>query len=69
MFAYFTAKPPDNTRFDSEKFFLRPADGTKTKFPNLSDASQVKISVIVPAYNEEERRMWSFVFFIHNYKK
>ena len=58
MFAYLTAKPPDQTRFESEKFFTEPANGTKQKFHDLEDSPLVKLSVVVPAYNEEKRCMY-----------
>ena len=46
----------DLTRHDSEKsYFLDRSKRTKKNFPSITDVPSVKISVIIPAYNEEER--------------
>lgn len=59
--------------YDSEHFFLDPNDSNKKiKFPTLSDEPQIDLSVVVPSYNEEERRkdpnLVSFSFWIHSKK-
>ena len=54
---YFTAQAyPNLQRHESEMFFLDPKHGnTKQSFPSLDDTPSNDLSVIVPAYNEEER--------------
>lgn len=46
---------PNLSRYDSEKFYLDPKKGKKLEFPSIHDPPSVDLSVIVPAYNEEER--------------
>lgn len=47
---------PNLSREDSEKYFIDPAkDDELVKFPSLHDPASVDLSVIVPAYNEEDR--------------
>lgn len=46
---------PNLSRSDQEKFFLDPKKGISLPFPGLTDPPSVDLSVIVPAYNEEER--------------
>ncbi|XP_013421087.1 dolichyl-phosphate beta-glucosyltransferase [Lingula anatina] len=42
--------------YESEKYFLDPKkDDSKVLFPSIHDPASVDLSVIVPAYNEEER--------------
>ncbi|XP_076467568.1 LOW QUALITY PROTEIN: dolichyl-phosphate beta-glucosyltransferase-like [Babylonia areolata] len=51
-----TTPDPDLSRHDSEKWFKDPRkQGSKLPFPSLSDPPSLDLSVIVPAYNEEER--------------
>ena len=40
--------------FEDEKYFENDA-GKKEKFPSLDDEATLDISIIVPAYNEEDR--------------
>lgn len=50
-----STKPyPDLGRYDSEKYFLNEKQ-EKCLFPSIHDPASVELSVIVPAYNEEER--------------
>lgn len=50
-----STKPyPDLGRYDSEKYFLNEKQ-EKCLFPSVNDPASVELSVIVPAYNEEER--------------
>lgn len=42
-------------RYDSEKYFYSPEKGEKCKFPSIHDPPSTDLSVIVPAYFEEER--------------
>jgi dolichyl-phosphate beta-glucosyltransferase len=43
-------------RFDKEASFLNPLTGKTENFPSIDDAPTMDLSVIVPAYDEEERR-------------
>lgn len=53
---YLTTQPyPDVWRYDEERFYFNPISGKKEAFPSLKDDWSLHISVIVPAYNEEER--------------
>ncbi|KAK7096648.1 hypothetical protein V1264_003729 [Littorina saxatilis] len=47
---------PDLHRHENEKYFTDPKKkDSKILFPNISDPPSIDLSVIVPAYNEEER--------------
>ncbi|KYN06012.1 PREDICTED: dolichyl-phosphate beta-glucosyltransferase isoform X2 [Cyphomyrmex costatus] len=46
---------PKILRDKSEKFFFNCQTKTKEAFPSLYDPWSVQLSVIIPAYNEEER--------------
>ncbi|XP_033743428.1 dolichyl-phosphate beta-glucosyltransferase-like [Pecten maximus] len=46
---------PDLGRFESEEYFLDPKKKEKIKFPSIHDPPSVDLTVVVPAYNEEER--------------
>lgn len=47
---------PDLHRHESEKFFTDPKKPPRSiQFPSISDPPSIDLSVIVPAYNEEER--------------
>ena len=51
-----TSSPyPDLGRFDSEKYYEDPDKSEKLKFPSIHDPPSMDLSVVVPAYNEEER--------------
>ncbi|XP_048775929.2 dolichyl-phosphate beta-glucosyltransferase-like isoform X2 [Ostrea edulis] len=50
-----STKPyPDLGRYETEKYFLNEKH-EKCLFPSINDPASVELSVIVPAYNEEER--------------
>lgn len=57
-------------QFEGEDCYYDPRSKTKKKFPSINDPPSVAISVIVPAYNEEERckvyvyLIFSFIFII-----
>lgn len=56
-----STKPyPDLGRYDSEKYFLNEKQ-EKCLFPSINDPASVELSVIVPAYNEEERCKYCFI--------
>ncbi|CAL8104727.1 unnamed protein product [Orchesella dallaii] len=46
---------PQWKRYDTEKYYEDPETGIKCPFPSLSDSPSLTLSVIVPAYNEEDR--------------
>ncbi|CAK8683803.1 dolichyl-phosphate beta-glucosyltransferase-like [Clavelina lepadiformis] len=48
-----TSSTPNIVRYDSEKYYETP-DG-KFAFPSIHDKPTLELSVIVPAYNEEDR--------------
>ncbi|KAM9320953.1 dolichyl-phosphate beta-glucosyltransferase [Gastrophryne carolinensis] len=53
--AYVTAKKmPNLHRHEDEKFFTGK-QGEKEAFPSIHDPAEKDLSVVVPAYNEEER--------------
>lgn len=53
---YLTSKPyPYLGRYESEKFYEDPAKNEKFQFPSIHDPPSMDLSVIVPAYFEEER--------------
>jgi len=56
LYTFMTAKPyPVLTRHDSEKFYFDPGSKSKRKFPDYNEPASLDLSVIVPAYNEEQR--------------
>jgi dolichyl-phosphate beta-glucosyltransferase len=55
-----TKSYPELGRYESEKYFFNEKH-EKCIFPSINDSASVELSVIVPAYNEEERCM----YFIH----
>ncbi|XP_047545677.1 dolichyl-phosphate beta-glucosyltransferase [Vanessa atalanta] len=53
---YVTTNPyPSIERFTEEETYYNPKSKCKEKFPSINDPHSVNLSVIVPAYNEEER--------------
>ena len=51
-----TVVEPNLSRADLEKVFTDPETNTKLAFPSTVDSDpSVYISLVVPAYNEEER--------------
>ncbi|KAL4709326.1 hypothetical protein ACJJTC_007058 [Scirpophaga incertulas] len=46
---------PIINRHEEEKSFNDPKTKSKLRFPSIDDSPSVNLSVIVPAYNEEER--------------
>jgi len=54
---YCTSSEPDLSHHDSEKYYLDPTLNSQVPFPSLSEEASVDLTVIVPAYNEEERCM------------
>ncbi len=60
LFVYMTSHPPRLERDESEKFFLDPSNGKRHAFPSVHEPASVQLSVIVPSYNEEQRREHRF---------
>jgi len=53
-----TERAPPNHRFESEETYVDPATGQRRPLGDISDIHSVELSVVVPAYNEEERCMF-----------
>ncbi|XP_038213580.1 dolichyl-phosphate beta-glucosyltransferase [Zerene cesonia] len=51
----FTKPYPIVERFKEEETYKDPKTKSKNNFPDLNDPFKVHLSIIVPAYNEEER--------------
>lgn len=51
-----TTKPyPNVHRSKREKYFQDPITGKQIEFPSITDKFSLNLSIIIPAYNEEER--------------
>ena len=61
---YCTSYEPNLHGYDSEKYYLDPALNSTVPFPSLHEEASVDLTVIVPAYNEEERCMDTVAFVI-----
>ena len=60
---FITSTSPNMDYYESEHFFVDPQNSSeRCKFPSIEDEASVDLSVIVPAYNEEERSMWYTLF-------
>ncbi|KFB47700.1 AGAP008315-PA-like protein [Anopheles sinensis] len=46
---------PKIVRFKDEQFYTDPTSGEKLPFPSLADEPTLKLSVIIPAFDEEKR--------------
>ena len=48
------------SRFESEKYYKDPNKNNATyPFPFMEEEGSIDLSVIVPSYNEEERRTYT----------
>lgn len=57
IFLFFTSPPPDMYRYLNEKSYADPnKDNAMVDFPSLYSPASIDLSIVVPAYNEEERR-------------
>lgn len=50
-----TTPYPEIIRHNDENYFFDPATQTKEKFPSIDDSPTIALSVIVPAYEEQQR--------------
>lgn len=50
-----TVRDPDIYRYESEMSFTNPKTKEKVKFASVFDPSTISLSIVVPAYNEEQR--------------
>lgn len=50
-----TSPYPKIIRHKKEEYYQDPSDKSEHAFPSLHDAPTINLSVIVPAYNEEDR--------------
>ncbi|PIK47637.1 Dolichyl-phosphate beta-glucosyltransferase [Apostichopus japonicus] len=56
IFLFFTSPPPDMYRYLNEKSYADPnKDNAMVDFPSLYSPASIDLSIVVPAYNEEER--------------
>lgn len=55
-----TRSGPDLWSHENEKYFIDPKNLSKIEFPSLKEDASCFLSVVVPAYNEEERCWLSF---------
>ena len=52
------------SRFESEKYYKDPNKNNATyPFPFMEEEGSIDLSVIVPSYNEEERREYKSIAF------
>lgn len=52
---YMTTPYPRIIRHKEEKYFTDPVTGTRREFPSIEEEAAIDLSVVVPAYNEEDR--------------
>lgn len=50
-----TTPLPKIVRYEDEKYYSDPVSKTKQPFPSINDSPRIALSVIVPAYEEEQR--------------
>lgn len=50
-----TSPYPVVERFQEESTYNDPCSKSKLKFPSIEEVQAVHLSVVVPAYNEEDR--------------
>ena len=50
-----TEREPDLKRADSEKVYLVPGSGETRPFPSIDDPPSVYMTLVVPAYKEQDR--------------
>lgn len=62
-YIFATSSKPNLSCHESEKYFLDPAEKRRVLFPSLDDTGTLSLTVVVPAYNEEERCKWVGVQF------
>lgn len=56
MFLKVTATPlPVILRFKEEESYENPETGHREKFPSIDDSPSLDLSVIIPAFDEEQR--------------
>lgn len=46
---------PQIIRYEDEKYFMDPVTKTKQPFPSINERPKIALSVIVPAFDEEQR--------------
>ena len=57
IFIYITSETYAKvSRYEEEYFFYDPVSKVKVRFSSIDEESSVHLSVVVPAYNEEQRR-------------
>lgn len=58
-----TSRDPDLRRSQSEQTFLDPKDGKRKPFPKISDPPSLYLSLVVPAYKEQNRCEYCRMFY------
>lgn len=61
MLKFSTTPFPQITRDKREKYFKNSGNGESQEFPSIDDEPSIELSVVIPAFDEEQRRM----VFIH----
>lgn len=56
MLKFSTTPFPDITRDNKEKYFKNSGNGQSQEFPSIDDEPSVELSVVIPAFDEEQRR-------------
>lgn len=57
MLKFSTTPFPDIKRDKKEKYFKNSGNGESQEFPSIDDEPSVELSVVIPAFDEEQRRM------------
>lgn len=55
MILFITNPYPVIQRYSEEKYYNDLRSQEKIEFPSIEEQSSINLSVVVPAYNEEER--------------
>lgn len=57
-----TKREPDLQRAESEKSFMDPGTEKRHPFPSITSPPSVDMTLVVPAYNEQNRCKHSFAW-------
>lgn len=69
-----TSPYPETSRSKKEKLFLDSISGDSLEFPSIDDKQSIHLTVVVPAYEEEERckyitdkKAFHICFYLYNH--